>query len=77
MNKEKNVRKAFVWNMIGSTSYSVSSFLYLLVVTRFCGVELAGFFFPELCDCAASSDDRQIWDAYLSGDRPESEVPVF
>lgn len=30
--------------MIGSTSYSLSSFLYLLVVTRLCGVELAGFF---------------------------------
>lgn len=44
MNKEKNVKKAFLWNMIGSTSYSASSFLYLLVVTRLCGVELAGFF---------------------------------
>lgn len=44
MNKEKNIKKAFLWNMIGSTSYSVSSFLYLMVVTRICGVELAGFF---------------------------------
>lgn len=44
MNKEKNVKKAFIWNMIGSTSYSASSFLYLLVVTRLCGVEAAGFF---------------------------------
>ncbi len=44
MNKEKNVKKAFIWNMIGSTSYSVSSFLYLMVVTRISGVELAGFF---------------------------------
>ena len=30
--------------MIGSTCYSASSFLYLLIVTRLCGVELAGFF---------------------------------
>lgn len=30
--------------MIGSTCYSASSFLYLLVVTRLCGVTLAGFF---------------------------------
>lgn len=44
MNKEKNIKKAFLWNMIGSVSYSASSFLYLLVVTRICGVELAGFF---------------------------------
>lgn len=44
MNKEKNVKKAFLWNMIGSTSYSVSSFLYLMVVTRICGVAPAGFF---------------------------------
>lgn len=44
MNKEKNIKKAFMWNMIGSTCYSASSFLYLLVVTRLCGVELAGFF---------------------------------
>ena len=25
--KEKNVKKAFLWNMIGSTCYSGSSFL--------------------------------------------------
>ena len=31
--------------MIGSTCYSGSSFLYLLVVTRICGATLAGFFF--------------------------------
>ena len=30
--------------MIGSTSYSLSSFLYLMVVTRICGVGPAGFF---------------------------------
>jgi len=44
VNQEKNVKKAFLWNMIGSTCYSASSFLYLLIVTRLCGVELAGFF---------------------------------
>lgn len=44
MGKEENIKKAFLWNMIGSVSYSVSSFLYLLIVTRLCGVELAGFF---------------------------------
>lgn len=30
--------------MIGSTCYSGSSFLYLLVVTRVCGAQLAGFY---------------------------------
>lgn len=30
--------------MIGSTCYSGSSFLYLMVVTRICGVQLAGFY---------------------------------
>lgn len=44
MNKEKNIKKAFIWNMIGSTSYSAASFLYLLIVTRLCGVREAGFF---------------------------------
>lgn len=44
MNKEKNVKKAFIWNMIGSTCYSASSFFYLLIVTRLCGVYEAGFF---------------------------------
>ena len=44
MNKEHNKKKAFIWNMIGSTCYSGSSFLYLLVVTRVCGAVTAGFF---------------------------------
>ncbi len=35
---------AFSWNMIGSTCYSVTSFFYLIIVTRICGVELGGFF---------------------------------
>lgn len=44
MNQEKNPKKAFLWNIIGSISYSASSFLYLLIVTRLCGVQQAGFF---------------------------------
>lgn len=44
MNKEKNIKKAFFWNMVGSASYSISSFLYLMVVTRICGASVAGFF---------------------------------
>ncbi len=44
MNQEKNKEKAFIWNMIGSTCYSAASFLYLIAVTRVCGVEIAGFF---------------------------------
>ena len=34
----------FVWNMIGSACYSLSSILYLMVVTRICGPEEGGFF---------------------------------
>lgn len=38
-------RKAdFFWNMVGSVCYSVSSFYYLMLVTRVCGVELAGLY---------------------------------
>ena len=44
MNKEKNIKKAFLWNMIGSVCYSGSSFIYLMVVTRICGTKLAGFY---------------------------------
>ena len=32
------------WNIIGSTCYSVTSFFYLIIVTRVCGVEQGGFF---------------------------------
>lgn len=35
---------AFIWNMIGSACYSISSILYLMVVTRVCGAEEGGFF---------------------------------
>ena len=44
MQKEKNPGSAFFWNMVGSSCYSVASFVYLMVVTRTCGVETAGFF---------------------------------
>ncbi len=38
-------RKAdFFWNMVGSVCYSVSSFYYLMLVTRVCGVDLAGLY---------------------------------
>lgn len=35
---------ALIWNVIGSTCYSAASFLYLMIVTRLCGVVEAGFF---------------------------------
>lgn len=44
MNAEKNIKRAFLWNMIGSTCYSLASVLYLMVVSRICGLETAGFF---------------------------------
>ncbi len=49
--KEKNIKKALLWNMIGSSVYSGSSILYLMVVTRICGVDTAGFF--SLCYATA------------------------
>ena len=35
---------AFSWNIIGSTCYSVTSFFYLIIVTRVCGIEQSGLF---------------------------------
>ena len=35
---------SFLWNMIGSSCYSISSIVYLMIVTRVCGAEGAGFF---------------------------------
>lgn len=37
-------KRDYVWNMIGSICYSGSSFYYLLLVTRICGVREAGVF---------------------------------
>jgi len=34
----------FFWNMVGSTCYSLSSIVYLMLVTRFCGVMTGGIF---------------------------------
>lgn len=51
LRKEKNKKSAFFWNMTGSTIYSGASFLYLMIVSRICGVELAGFF--SLCYATA------------------------
>lgn len=36
--------KDFVWNMVGSTCYSLSSIVYLMLVTRICGVVPGGIF---------------------------------
>lgn len=44
MEKKIVEKKAFLWNMIGSICYSGSSFFYLLLVTRMCGVNEAGVF---------------------------------
>ncbi len=35
---------AFVWNMLGSSCYSISSVFFLIAVTRICGVKIGGFF---------------------------------
>ncbi len=35
---------AFIWNIIGSSCYSLSSILFLMIVTRICGARQAGFF---------------------------------
>jgi len=42
--KNKQKKSDFFWNMVGSVCYSVSSFYYLMLVTRVCGVELAGLY---------------------------------
>ena len=34
----------YVWNMIGSVCYSLSSFYYMMLVTRICGVMVGGVF---------------------------------
>lgn len=46
MRKIQTTKKSsgFLWNMIGSTCYSLSSILFLMIVTRICGAEEAGFF---------------------------------
>jgi len=44
LNEGKATRQDFIWNMIGSTCYSLSSILYLMLVTRICGVVPGGIF---------------------------------
>lgn len=42
--QEKTIKKDYIWNMIGSVCYSLSSFYYLMMVTRICGVVEGGIF---------------------------------
>lgn len=37
-------KKDYVWNMLGSVCYSGSSFVYLMLVTRICGIDQGGIF---------------------------------
>ena len=40
----KTTKRDFIWNMTGSVCYSLSSFYYLMMVTRICGVVEGGIF---------------------------------
>jgi O-antigen/teichoic acid export membrane protein len=42
--QRKTANKDFFWNMVGSVCYSLSSFYYLMMVTRICGVTDGGIF---------------------------------
>lgn len=42
--QEKTIKKDYIWNMVGSVCYSLSSFYYLMMVTRICGVVDGGIF---------------------------------
>lgn len=42
--QEKTIKRDYMWNMIGSICYSLSSFYYLMMVTRICGVVDGGVF---------------------------------
>lgn len=44
MTKNKNLRKNFLWNTIGSTLYAFTSLIFLIAVTRINGLEDAGVF---------------------------------
>ena len=39
-----NIKKNFIWNMIGSVVNSFTSLIFLIIVTRINGVEQAGIF---------------------------------
>lgn len=42
--KKDNLKKNFIWNSIGSTVNAMTSLLYMIVVTRINGIEVAGAF---------------------------------
>lgn len=44
MQNNRELRQDFIWNLIGSVLYSLSSFYYLMLVTRVCGVTEGGVF---------------------------------
>lgn len=47
MASEREIRPGahdYVWNMLGSVCYSGSSFVYLMLVTRICGIDQGGVF---------------------------------
>ena len=44
MERNRELVRDYFWNMVGSVCYSLSSFIYLMLVTRFCGVETGGVF---------------------------------
>lgn len=41
---DQNLRKNFIWNMVGSTVYSFTSLVFMIIVTRINGVGEAGIF---------------------------------
>ena len=44
MEKEKQFRKSFIWNMLGSGINAFNSLFFMIVVTRINGVIDAGIF---------------------------------
>ena len=44
MTKNKNLRKNFLWNTVGSTLYAFTSLIFLVAVTRINGLDDAGVF---------------------------------
>ena len=41
---KNNLKKNFIWNLIGSTINSFTSLIFLIIVTRINGIEAAGIF---------------------------------
>ena len=44
ISNNQNLRKNVIWNIIGSTFSSFNSLLFLIIVTRINGVDMAGIF---------------------------------